>query len=35
MDSALLTLAHEGAKSYGECFDLVYRSEAEAPNALW
>jgi len=35
MDPALLTLAHEGAKTYSESFDLVHRTEAEAPNALW
>jgi len=35
MGPALLTLAHEGAKAYSEAFDLLYRHEAEAPNAVW
>src|SRR5271157_201609 len=35
MDPALMTLAHEGTKSYGDRFDLVHRREAEAPNAIW
>jgi putative transposase len=35
LEPALLTLAHEGTKAYGEAFDLLHRSEAEAPNAIW
>jgi len=35
MGPALLTLAHEGTKAYSETFDLLYRHEAEAPNAVW
>jgi putative transposase len=35
LEPALLTLAHEGAKSYSETYDLVHRTEAEAPNAIW
>ena len=31
----LVTLAHEGTKSYSDRFDLVHRREAEAPNAIW
>jgi putative transposase len=32
---ALLTLAHAGSKVYRETFDLLYRREADAPNAIW
>jgi putative transposase len=32
---ALVTLAHEGTKAYSESFDLVHRTEAEGPNAIW
>jgi putative transposase len=35
LDPALVTLAHEGSKVYRETFDLLYRREAEAPNAIW
>jgi putative transposase len=35
MNPALLTLAHEGSKVYNQTYDLLYRREAEAPNALW
>jgi putative transposase len=35
LQPALLTLAHEGSKAYSDAFDLVYRREAEAPNAIW
>ena len=35
VDPALVTLAHEGTKSYSNRFDLVHRREAEAPNAIW
>ena len=31
----LRTLAHEGAKSYGENFDLVHRREAVKANSIW
>lgn len=32
---ALRTLAHHGSKTYHETFDLLYRREADAPNAIW
>lgn len=35
LEPALLTMAHEGTKVYGERFDLFHRTEAEAPNAIW
>jgi putative transposase len=35
LDPALVTLAHEGQKTYSETFDLLHRSEAQAPNAIW
>lgn len=35
LEPALVTLAHEGTKAYSESFDLVHRTEAEAPNAIW
>jgi putative transposase len=35
LEPALVTLAHEGTKVYSESFDLVHRTEAEAPNAIW
>jgi transposase-like protein len=35
LDPALVTLAHEGTKSYSDTFDLVHRRDAEAPNAIW
>ena len=31
----LVMLAHEGAKAYGDSFELVHRREAEQPNAIW
>jgi putative transposase len=31
----LLTLAHEGTKAYSDAFDLVHRTEANRPNAIW
>jgi putative transposase len=31
----LVMLAHEGAKAYGNAFELVQRREAECPNAIW
>jgi putative transposase len=35
LDPALTTLAHDGAKAYGERFDLLYRRDAADPNAIW
>ena len=35
LDPALVTLAHDGVKTYREQFDLLYRREATAPNAIW
>jgi putative transposase len=35
LDPALVTLAHAGSKIYSDTFDLLYRREAEAPNAIW
>jgi putative transposase len=35
LPSALTTLAHQGSKAYHQCFDLLHRREAEAPNAIW
>jgi putative transposase len=35
LDPALVTLAHAGSKVYSETFDLLYRREAEGPNAIW
>ena len=35
LDPALVTLAHQGAKTYSTSFDLVHRAEAGAPNAIW
>jgi putative transposase len=32
---ALMTLAHHGSKAYAEQFDLLYRREADGPNAIW
>jgi putative transposase len=32
---ALRTLAHHRSKAYHETFDLLYRREADAPNAIW
>lgn len=31
----MLTLAHEGLARYRDRFELVYRREAEGPNAVW
>jgi len=31
----MLTLAHEGSARYRDRFELVYRREAEGPNAVW
>ncbi len=35
LDPGLVTLAHDGPKAYKEEFDLLYRHEASAPNAVW
>jgi putative transposase len=35
LDPALVTLAHEGSQTYRDTFALLYRREAEAPNAIW
>jgi putative transposase len=31
----LVTLAHQGAKAYGNSFDLIHRREAARSNAIW
>jgi putative transposase len=35
LDPALVTLAHQGAATYREEFDLLYRREATHSNAMW
>jgi len=35
LDPGLVTLAHDGVKTYREQFDLLYRREATAPNVIW
>ncbi|MDQ3547790.1 MAG: Mu transposase C-terminal domain-containing protein [Chloroflexota bacterium] len=35
LDPALVSLAHDGAKTYHERFDLLYRRTASGPNAIW
>jgi putative transposase len=35
LDPALFSLAHDGPKSYAETYDLIHRSEAKGPNAIW
>ncbi len=35
VNPALITLAHEGSKAYQQAYDLLYRREAERPNAIW
>jgi putative transposase len=35
IEPALLTMAHEGTKAYSDTYDLVHRTEAERPNAIW
>src|SRR5215217_19141 len=32
---ALVTLAHDGSKTYRTTYDLLYRREAEKPNDIW
>lgn len=35
IDPAMLVLAHQGSKAYGQAFDLLHRREAEGANAIW
>lgn len=35
LDPALVTLAHDGSKTYRTTFDLLYRREADKPNEIW
>jgi putative transposase len=35
LDPALVTLAHDGSKTYRTTYDLLYRREAERPNDIW
>ena len=35
LDPALVTLAHDGSKTYRTTFDLLYRREADKPNDIW
>jgi putative transposase len=35
LSPALVTLAHHGPKAYAQQFDLLYRREADGPNAIW
>ena len=35
LDPGLLALAHDGPSRYRERFELVYRRESDAPNAIW
>jgi putative transposase len=35
LDPALVTLAHDGSKTYRTTYDLLYRREAEKPNDIW
>jgi putative transposase len=35
LEPGLVMLAHEGSKAYKEAFDLLYRREADRPNAIW
>jgi putative transposase len=35
VEPALVTLAQQGSKAYADAFELLYRREAEAPNAIW
>jgi putative transposase len=35
LDPALVTLAQDGSKTYRITYDLLYRREAEKPNAIW
>ncbi len=31
----LVMLAHKGTKAYEDTFEIIYRREAERPNAIW
>jgi putative transposase len=35
LEPGLLVMAHEGTKAYSGNFDLLHRTEAETPNAIW
>jgi putative transposase len=35
LDSAMVSLAHDGDKRYRETFDLIYRRESDGPNDIW
>ncbi|CAN5278987.1 hypothetical protein BH18ACT4_BH18ACT4_08990 [soil metagenome] len=35
LDPAMVLLAQEGAKAYGETFDLIWRRESDGPNDIW
>src|SRR5262245_17155470 len=35
LDPALITLAHEGSKTYRMTYDLLYRREADKSNDIW
>ena len=35
LDPALLTLARDGSQTYSKTYDLVHRTEASSPNAIW
>ena len=35
LEPALMTMAHEGTKSFSDRFELVHRREAADPNAIW
>ena len=35
LDPDLVTLAHEGSKTYRNTYDLLYRREADKPNDIW
>ena len=35
LPAGLTTLAHQGTKAYQQRFDLLYRREADGPNAIW
>ena len=35
LEPALVTLAHDGSKTYRITYDLLYRREADKPNDIW
>ncbi len=35
LEPSLVTLAHEGTSEYKNKFDLIHRTEADKPNAIW